>query len=61
MALKVSIGQAQALNGREAGLQATHHALNRLGSSTPALGFVIAAHQYQARVWRNQAGSTRDG
>ena len=49
MALKVSIGQAQALNGREAGLQATHHALNRLGSSTPALGFVIAAHQYQAR------------
>ena len=49
MALRVSIGQAQALNGREAGLQATHHALNRLGSSTPALGFVIAAHQYQAR------------
>ncbi len=49
MALKVSIGQAQALNGREAGLQATHQALNRLGSSTPALGFVIAAHQYQAR------------
>jgi hypothetical protein len=49
MALKVSIGQAQALNGREAGLQATHQALNRLGSSTPALGFVIAAHQYQSR------------
>jgi hypothetical protein len=49
MALKVSIGQAQALNGREAGLQATHQALNQMGSSTPALGFVIAAHQYQAR------------
>ena len=49
MALKVSIGQAQALNGREAGLQATHQALNRLGSSTPNLGFVIASYQYQAR------------
>lgn len=49
MAISVSIGHAQALNGREAGLQATHHALNRLGSSSPALGFVIASHQYQAR------------
>jgi len=49
MALKVSIGSAQALNGREAGLQATHHALNRLGSSTPTFGFVIASYQYQAR------------
>ena len=49
MALKVSIGSAQALNGREAGLQATHHALNRLGSSTPTFGFVISSYQYQAR------------
>ena len=49
MALKVSIGTAQALNGREAGLQATHHALNRLGSSTPGLSFVISSYQYQAR------------
>lgn len=49
MALKVSIGTAQALNGREAGLQATHHALNRLGSSTPAFSFVISSYQYQAR------------
>jgi hypothetical protein len=49
MALKVSIGHAQALNGREAGLQATHHALNRLGSSTPAFSFVISSYQYQAR------------
>ena len=49
MALKVSIGSAQALNGREAGLQATHQALNRLGSSTPNFGFVIASYQYQAR------------
>ena len=49
MTLKVSIGNAQALNGREAGLQATHQALNRLGSSTPGFGFVIASYQYQAR------------
>ena len=49
MALKVSIGTAQALNGREAGLQATHHALNRLGSSTPNFSFVISSYQYQAR------------
>jgi hypothetical protein len=49
MALKASVGQAQALSGREAGLQATHQALNKLGSGSPGLGFVIASHQYQAR------------
>lgn len=49
MTLTVSIGNAQELNGREAGLQATHQALNRLGSGSPAFGFVIASHQYQAR------------
>ena len=35
MALTASIGHAQALNGREAGLQATHQALNKLGSGSP--------------------------
>jgi hypothetical protein len=49
MALTVSIGHAQALNGREAGLQATHQALNRLEAPTPTFGIVIASHQYQAR------------
>lgn len=49
MTLTVSIGQAQALNGREAGLQATHQALNRLGSGSPGFSLVIASHQYQAR------------
>jgi hypothetical protein len=49
MALTASVGHAQALNGREAGLQATHQALNRLGSGSPGFGFVIASHQYQAR------------
>src|SRR5512138_886401 len=49
MTLISSIGCAQALNGREAGLQATHQALNKLGSSAPGFGFVVASHQYQAR------------
>ena len=49
MPISVSIGHTQALNGREAGLQAAHYALNRLGSSAPAFSFVIASHQYQAR------------
>ncbi|HSB02358.1 MAG TPA: FIST N-terminal domain-containing protein, partial [Anaerolineales bacterium] len=49
MTLISSIGYAQALNGREAGLQATHQALNKLGSSAPGFGFVVASHQYQAR------------
>ncbi len=49
MTLQIAIGQAHALNGREASLQATHQALNRLGPVTPAFGIVIASHQYQAR------------
>lgn len=49
MSLTVSIGQAKELNGREAGLQATHQALNRLGAGAPAFGLVIASHQYQPR------------
>ncbi|HSO13132.1 MAG TPA: FIST N-terminal domain-containing protein [Anaerolineales bacterium] len=57
MTLKASIGHAQALNGREAGLQAAHHALNSLGSSNPRMGFIIASHQYQARDVVNGATS----
>lgn len=49
MTLNVATGTAHALNGREASLQATHQALNRLGTSSPAFGLVIASHQYQAR------------
>jgi len=45
MTLTASVGYAQALNGREAGLQATHQALNRLGSGTPRFAFVVASHQ----------------
>src|SRR3989304_6139173 len=49
MTLISSVGVAQALDGREAGLQAMHHALNRVGAATPGFGIVIASHQYQAR------------
>jgi len=49
MTLKAAIGHAQALNGREASLQATHHALNILGSANPRMAFIVASHQYQAR------------
>lgn len=47
--LHIAIGHAQALNGREAGLQAAHQALNRLGSAAASLGFIVASHHYQAR------------
>ncbi len=49
MTLFSSVGVAQALDGREAGLQAMHQALNSVGAATPGLGIVIASHQYQAR------------
>ncbi len=57
MTLIASVGQAQALDGREAGLQAAHHALNRLGPSAPGLGIVIASHQYQPREVANGVSS----
>lgn len=49
MTIIASVGSAQALDGREAGLQATHQSLNRLGAYAPGLAVVIASHQYQAR------------
>jgi hypothetical protein len=49
MPLVGSVGSAQALGGREAGLQATHQALNQIGVFSPNFGIVIASHQYQPR------------
>jgi hypothetical protein len=57
MAFHAAVGVAQALDGREASLQAAHHALNRLGAVTPGMGIVIASHQYRARDVANGAGS----
>jgi hypothetical protein len=45
------------LDGREAGLQATHQALNKLGANVPGLAVVIASHQYQAREVLNGVSS----
>jgi hypothetical protein len=49
MALLAAVGKASALDGREAGLQATHHALNALGKIAPILGIVISSYQYDAQ------------
>lgn len=46
MTLTAAVGHAQALDPREAGLQATHQALNGLGVYSPALAVVIVPHRY---------------
>jgi hypothetical protein len=48
MALLAAIGQARALDGREAGMQAAHQALNELGNNPPVLAIVIASYLYDA-------------
>ncbi len=50
MAIFAAVGEAHALDPREAGLQATHHALNRLGNILPAFGIVIAPHRYDPQM-----------
>jgi hypothetical protein len=45
--LFASVGWAQALDGREAGLQAAHQALNRLGTNTATLAIVVSSYQYE--------------
>ncbi|MCZ2126226.1 MAG: FIST C-terminal domain-containing protein [Anaerolineales bacterium] len=57
MAIISAVGSAQELDGREAGLQAAHQALNRFRANTPALAFVISSHQYQAREVLNGVSS----
>ena len=49
MTLQAAIGHAVALDGREAGLQAAHQALNRLGVGSPGLGILISSNEYQPR------------
>lgn len=57
MTVVSAVGFAQALDGREAGLQAAHQALNRLGANAPGFAVVIASHQYQAREVLNGVNS----
>ncbi len=49
MTLTASVGQAQALNGHEAGLQATHQALKTIGMGTPSLAIEIASRYYDTK------------
>ncbi|MCS6995270.1 MAG: FIST C-terminal domain-containing protein [Anaerolineales bacterium] len=46
MAIVAAVGEAYALDPREAGLQAAHYALNRLGNVNPVLGILIVPHRH---------------
>jgi hypothetical protein len=63
MTLTAAVGLGHAVDGREAGLQAAHQALNGLGVATPALAFLFASNHYPPRDVLNGAitllGDTR--
>ncbi len=46
MTLLAAVGEAHALEPREAGLQATHQALNQLGNAAPVFGLVIVPYRF---------------
>jgi len=48
MSLTVGIGLAHALDAREAGLQAAHQALNRMGVVSPGLAIIISPHRFDS-------------
>jgi hypothetical protein len=50
MPLVAAVGYAQALDAREAGLQAAHQALNRLGSTSPAMAIVISPYRFEPNM-----------
>jgi len=57
MTLTTSVGQAQAFDGREAGLQATHQALKKLGVGTPSLAIIVASRYYNPKRIANSVSS----
>ncbi|HIE25455.1 MAG TPA: hypothetical protein EYP74_05570 [Anaerolineales bacterium] len=57
MTLKAVVGQAQAFDGREAGLLATHQALKKIGVATPSLAIVVASRYYDAKSVANSISS----
>lgn len=57
MTFTAAVGHAQALDAREAGMQATHQALNGLGAVSPSLGIIIVPHRYDAQQVINGASS----
>ncbi len=46
MTLAAVVGQAQGMDGREAGSEAALQALNQLGKISPGFGFILASHDY---------------
>jgi hypothetical protein len=57
MTLIAAVGQAQAFDGREAGLQAAHRALNQLGANTATFAVVVFSYQYDAAQVSNGVAS----
>lgn len=57
MTLLAAVGHAVALDGREAGMQATHQALNGLGNAPPFFGLVISSYQYDPQQVLNGVAS----
>jgi hypothetical protein len=57
MTLVAAVGQAQALDAREAGLQASHKALNQMGSASPSLAIIVSSHRFEAQMALNGAAS----
>src|SRR5512143_550303 len=55
MTLTAAVGVGQAVDGREAGLQAAHQALNGLGVTTPGLAILLASNHYPPRDVLNGA------
>jgi hypothetical protein len=53
--LSAAVGVGQAVDGREAGLQAAHQALNGLGAVTPGLAFLFASNHFPPRDVLNGA------
>lgn len=49
MTLTAVVGQAQASDGREAGLQATHQALKKLGIGSPSFAIIVASRYYDSK------------
>ena len=49
MTLTAVVGQAQSSDGQEAGLQATHQALKKLGIGSPSLAIVVASRYYDSK------------
>lgn len=55
MTLTAAVGLGHAVDGREAGLQAAHQALNGLGVATPSVAFLFASNHYPPRDVLNGA------